>query len=182
VVVTARGDSRGPRFAQAAPVTAQTKPLDDAARHNFEQMATWRRSIPLQRSGRCAAGTDRPATTLRWWERCRSRRAPVSLRRRTGKFFLLRSAEEAIILGDFGRDLLNLPRGAAWHRCEADRGTGRPVAREIYCAALSQARSRESAPLAGKSTKKGQADPDDGTAQTASRQKTRSHSTWCRSS
>ena len=39
VVVTARGDSRGPRFSQAAPVNGQSKPLDDAARHSFEQMA-----------------------------------------------------------------------------------------------------------------------------------------------
>ena len=38
VVVTSRQDSRGPRFVQAAPVTAQAKPLDDVARHSFEQM------------------------------------------------------------------------------------------------------------------------------------------------
>src|SRR5690242_21933075 len=37
VVVTARGESRGPRFAQASPVTGQAKPLDDTARHSFEQ-------------------------------------------------------------------------------------------------------------------------------------------------
>ena len=39
VVVTSRQDGRGPRFAQAAPVVTQPKPLDDEARHNFEQMA-----------------------------------------------------------------------------------------------------------------------------------------------
>src|SRR4029077_19874824 len=39
VVVTSRQDSRGPRFAQAAPVTGQAKPLDDEARHGFERMA-----------------------------------------------------------------------------------------------------------------------------------------------
>src|SRR5512146_2185136 len=38
VVVTSRQDSRGPRCAQAAPVTGQAKPLDDAARRSFEQM------------------------------------------------------------------------------------------------------------------------------------------------
>src|SRR6202012_4626910 len=39
IVVSPGQDSRGPRFRQAAPVSGQAKPLDDDARHHFEQMA-----------------------------------------------------------------------------------------------------------------------------------------------
>src|SRR5215467_2756772 len=39
IIVTSRQDFRGDRFAQASPATGQSKPLDEVARHNFEQIA-----------------------------------------------------------------------------------------------------------------------------------------------
>jgi len=65
----------------------------------------------LQRSGRCAAGNrqDRQPT-LRWWNAAAVARTSEAFDDVQGSFFSSGVAEEAIILGDFGRDLLNLPR------------------------------------------------------------------------
>jgi hypothetical protein len=78
VVVTSRQDSRGPRFAQAAPVTAQAKPLDDVARHNFEQMPNVAEVYPnFSAVGDVRLKATKPAITLPLSGRCRSRREPV---------------------------------------------------------------------------------------------------------
>jgi putative ABC transport system permease protein len=78
-----------------------------------------------------------------------------------GTFFSANDAPEAIILADFGRDLLDqqheqrnsdlkLPQE------QADQLLGKTLVLKYH-----QREAGESAPLAGKSTKKGQPDPDD---------------------
>jgi putative ABC transport system permease protein len=163
VVVTSRQDSRGPRFAQAAPVTAQAKPLDDTARHNFEQMANVSEVYPnFSAVGDVRLETDKTGNhftvvgTLP-----QSARNSESFDDVQGSFFSSGNAEETIILGDFGRDLLNLPREPRGTDVkltpeQADQLLGKYVVLRYH-----KREAGESAPLAGKTTKKGQADPDD---------------------
>jgi putative ABC transport system permease protein len=163
VVVTSRQDSRGPRFAQAAPVTAQARPLDDAARHNFEQMANVSEVYPnFSAVGDVRLETDKTGNhftvvgTLP-----QSARNSESFDDVQGSFFSSGNAEETIILGDFGRDLLNLPREPRGTDVkltpdQADQLIGKYVVLRYH-----KREAGESAPLAGKTTKKGQADPDD---------------------
>jgi putative ABC transport system permease protein len=163
VVVTSRQDSRGPRFAQAAPVTAQAKPLDDAARHNFEQMANVSEVYPnFSAVGDVRLETDKTGNhftvvgTLP-----QSARTSEAFDDVQGSFFSSGIAEETIILGDFGRDLLNLPREPRGTDVkltpeQADQLLGKYIVLRYH-----KREAGESAPLAGKTTKKGQADPDD---------------------
>ena len=164
VIVTARGDSRGPRFSQAAPVTGQAKPLDDTARHSFEQMANVAEVYPnfsavgdLRLEGaQSAASHFSVVGTLP-----QSARNSEAFDDVQGTFFSGGDAPEAIILSDFGRELLDLPR--------EPRGTDVKLTSEQASQLLGKAlvlkyhrrEAGESAPLAGKTTKKGQRDPDD---------------------
>jgi putative ABC transport system permease protein len=163
VVVTSRTDSRGPRFAQAAPVTGQSKPLDDAARHSFEQMPNVAEVYPnFSAVGDVRLETDKTGNhftvvgTLP-----HSASTSEAFDDVQGTFFSAQDAQEAIILSDFGRDLLNLPRephGAdvKLTREQADELLGKYIVLKYH-----KREAGESAPLAGKSTRKGQRDPDD---------------------
>jgi ABC-type antimicrobial peptide transport system permease subunit len=163
VVVTARGDSRGPRFAQAAPVTAQAKPLDDAARHNFEQMANVAEVYPnFSAVGDVRLETDKTGNhftvvgTLP-----QSARTSEAFDDVQGRFFSSGVAEEAIILGDFGRDLLNLPREPRGTDVKLTPDQADQLLGKYIVVRYHKREAGESAPLAGKTTKKGEPDPDD---------------------
>lgn len=164
VVVTARGDSRGPRFSQAAPVTGQAKPLDDTARHSFEQMGNVAEVYPnfsavgdLRLEGaQSAASHFSVVGTLP-----QSARNSEAFDDVQGTFFSAGDAPEAIILGDFGRELLDLPREPRGTDVkltseQADQLLGKTLVLKYH-----RREAGESAPLAGKTTKKGQRDPDD---------------------
>ena len=163
VVVTSRQDSRGPRFAQAAPVVAQPKPLDDAARHSFEQMANVAEVYPnfsavadVRLEGNKGDGHFTVVGTLP-----ASARTSEAFDDVQGGFFSASDAQEAIILADFGRELLDQqrePRNSDLKLTQeqADQLLGKTLVLKYH-----QREAGESAPLAGKSTKKGQPDPDD---------------------
>lgn len=162
VVVTSRQDGRAPRFGQTAAV-AQPKPLDDAARHSFEQMANVVEVYPnFSAVGDLRLETDKANShftvvgTL-----------PPSARNSEafddvqGNFFSAPDAPEAIILSDFGRELLDLPReprGAdvKLTQEQSDKLLGKYIELRYH-----KREAGDSAPLAGESTKKGQTDPDD---------------------
>jgi ABC-type antimicrobial peptide transport system permease subunit len=111
IVVTSRQDGRGPRFAQAAPVTTQPKPLDDTARHSFEQMASVAEVYP----NFSAVGDVRLETAKGDGHFTVVGTLPQSARNSEafddvqGSFFSSADAQETIILADFGRQLLDLP-------------------------------------------------------------------------
>lgn len=164
VVVTSRGDSRGPRFSQAATVTSQAKPLDDAARHSFEQMPNVVEVYPnfsavgdLRLEGANSNGSHFSVVgTLP-----QSARSSEAFDDVQGKFFSASDAQEAIILSDFGRELLDVPREPRGSEVklapeQADQLLGRTLVLKYH-----KREAGESAPLAGKTTKKGQRDPDD---------------------
>ena len=163
VVVTSRQDSRGPRFAQAAPVVAQPKPLDDAARHSFEQMANVAEVYPnfsavgdVRLEGNKGDGHFTVVGTLP-----PSARTSEAFDDVQGGFFSANDAPEAIILADFGRELLDQQReqrnsDLKLSQEQADQLLGKTLVIKYH-----QREPGESAPLAGKSTKKGQPDPDD---------------------
>lgn len=164
VIVTARGDSRGPRFSQAAPVNGQAKPLDDSARHSFEQMANVVEVYPnfsavgdLRLEGaQSAASHFSVVGTLPL-----SARTSEAFDDVQGTFFSASDAQEAIILSDFGRELLDVPREPRGSEtkltpAQADQLLGKTLALKYH-----KREAGESAPLAGKTTKKGERDPDD---------------------
>jgi putative ABC transport system permease protein len=163
VVVTSRQDSRGPRFAQAAPVVAQPKPLDDAARHSFEQMANVAEVYPnfsavadVRLEGNKGDGHFTVVGTLP-----PSARTSEAFDDVQGTFFSANDAPEAIILADFGRELLDQQHeqrnsDLKLTQEQADQLLGKTLVLKYH-----QREPGESAPLAGKSTKKGQPDPDD---------------------
>jgi len=111
IIVTSRQDSRGPRFAQAAPSTVQPKPLDDAARHAFEQMPDVAEVYP----NFSAVGDVRLESTKSDGHFTVVGTLPQSARNSEafddaqGSFFTAPDAQEAVILADFGRQLLDLP-------------------------------------------------------------------------
>src|SRR5262249_32310045 len=111
IIVTSRQDSRAPRFAQAAPVTGQPKPLDDAARHSFEQIADVAEVYP----NFSAVGDVRLESSKGDGHFSVVGTLPQSARNSEafddvqGTFFSTTDAQEAIILADFGRQLLDLP-------------------------------------------------------------------------
>ena len=164
VVVTARGETRGPRFSQASPVTGQAIPLDDTARHKFEQMANVAEVYPnfsavgdLRLEGaQNAASHFSVVGTLP-----QSARASEAFDDVQGSFFSAPDAQEAIILSDFGRELLDVPREPRGSETklttdQADRLLGKTLVLKYHKREVG-----ESAPLAGKTTKKGERDPDD---------------------
>lgn len=111
IIVTSRQDSRGPRFAQAAPATVPAKPLDDAARHAFEQMPDVAEVYP----NFSAVGDVRLESTKGDGHFTVVGTLPQSARNSEafddaqGSFFTAPDAQEAVILADFGRQLLDLP-------------------------------------------------------------------------
>jgi putative ABC transport system permease protein len=164
VVVTSRDNARGPRFAQAAPATGQPKPLDDAARHSFEQMANVIEVYPnfsavadVRLESNKNGNHYTVVGTLP-----QSARSSEAFDDVQGKFFSARDAQEVIILSDFGRELLDLPhepRGSdvKLTQEQADQLLGRDVVLRYH-----KREAGESAPLSGKDArKKGEPDPDD---------------------
>jgi len=164
VVVTSRDNARGPRFAQAAPATGQPKPLDDAARHSFEQMANVLEVYPnfsavadVRLESNKNGNHYTVVGTLP-----QSARSSEAFDDVQGKFFSARDAQEVIILSDFGRELLDLPReprgsDVKLTQEQADQLLGRDVVLRYH-----KREAGESAPLSGKDArKKGEPDPDD---------------------
>ena len=118
IIVTSRQDARAPRFTQAAPAT-EPKPLDDAARHSFEQMANVAEVYPNFsavgdiRLENASAKTDGHFTVVGTLPQ--SARNAEAMDDVQGSFFSAPDAQETIILADFARDLLGLaqePRNA----------------------------------------------------------------------
>ena len=111
IIVTSRQDARAPRFTQAAPAT-QPKPLDDAARHSFEQLANVAEVYPnfsavgdIRLEDAKGDGHFTVVGTLP-----QSARKSEAMDDVQGSFFSAPDAQETIILADFGRDLLGLPQ------------------------------------------------------------------------
>jgi ABC-type lipoprotein release transport system permease subunit len=164
VIVTARGDSRGPRFSQAAPVTGQAKPLDDSARHSFEQMANVAEVYPnfsavgdLRLEGaQSAASHFSVVGTLP-----QSARTSEAFDDVQGTFFSAGDAQEAIILSDFGRELLDVPREPRGSETKLTPAQADQLLGKMLVLKYHKREAGESAPLAGKTTKKGERDPDD---------------------
>ncbi|HZD93792.1 MAG TPA: FtsX-like permease family protein [Candidatus Sulfotelmatobacter sp.] len=111
IIVTSRQDGRGPRFAQAAPVVTQPKSLDEAARHSFEQMANVAEVYPnfsavadIRLESATGDGHFSVVGTLP-----PSARNSEAFDEVQGGFFSARDAQEAIILADFGRELIGAP-------------------------------------------------------------------------
>jgi putative ABC transport system permease protein len=164
VVVTSRDNARGPRFAQAAPATGQPKALDDAARHSFEQMANVVEVYPnfsavadVRLESNKNGNHYTVVGTLP-----QSARSSEAFDEVQGSFFSARDAQEVIILSDFGRELLDLPReprgsDVKLTQEQADQLLGRDVVLRYH-----KREAGESAPLSGKAArKKGEPDPDD---------------------
>jgi len=164
VVVTSRQDSRGPRFAQAASVTSPAKPLDDAARHSFEQMPNVAEVYP----NFSAVGDVRLESNKTGSHFTVVGTLPASARNSEsfddvqGSFFTANDAQEVVILSDFGRELLDLPREPRGSdlkltQDQADQLLGKYVVLRYH-----KREAGESAPLSGKATKKkAEPDPDD---------------------
>jgi putative ABC transport system permease protein len=164
VVVTSRDNARGPRFAQAAPATGQPKPLDDAARHSFEQMANVVEVYPnfsavadVRLESNKNGNHYTVVGTLP-----QSARSSEAFDEVQGTFFSAYDAQEVIILSDFGRELLDLPReprgtDVKLPQEQSDQLLGRYVVLRYHKREVG-----ESAPLSGKAArKKGEPDPDD---------------------
>jgi ABC-type lipoprotein release transport system permease subunit len=110
IIVTSRQDGRGPRFAQSAPVVAQPRLLDDVARHSFEQLANVAEVYPnfsavgdIRLESAKGDGHFSVVGTLP-----QSARNSEAFDDVQGGFFSAPEAQEAIILTDFGRDLLGI--------------------------------------------------------------------------
>ena len=164
IIVTSRQDSRGPRFTQAAPVTVQPKPLDDAARNSFAQMANVAEVYPnfsavadIRLEGAKGDGHFTVVGTLP-----QSARNSEAFDDVQGGFFSAGDAQEVIILADFGRDLLDQPReqrnsDIKLTQEQADQLLGKYLVLHYH-----QREAGESAPLSGNATKKKlEPDPDD---------------------
>src|SRR5947209_1190602 len=112
IIVTSRQDSRAPRFGQSAsPTAAQPKPLDDAARHSFEQIANVKEVYPNVTAVadvrlENASGDGHFVVIGSLPESARSSEAFDEAQ---GGFFSAPDAHEAVILADFARELLGLP-------------------------------------------------------------------------
>jgi putative ABC transport system permease protein len=163
VVVTSRQDGRGPRFVQAAPVTGQAKPLDDAARHSFEQMANVAEVYP----NFSAVGDIRLESNKNGNHFTVVGTLPQSARNSEsfddvqGNFFSSYDAQEAIILSDFGRELLDVPREPRGVDVKLTQDQASQLLGKYIVLRYHKREAGESAPLSGKSTKKGEPDPDD---------------------
>jgi putative ABC transport system permease protein len=163
VVVTSRQDGRGPRFAQAAPPTGQAKPLDDTARHSFEQMANVAEVYP----NFSAVGDIRLESNKNGNHFTVVGTLPQSARNSEsfddvqGGFFSSANAQEAIILSDFGRELLDVPREPRGVDVKLTQDQAGQLLGKYIVLRYHKREAGESAPLSGKSTKKGEPDPDD---------------------
>ena len=163
VVVTSRQDGRGPRFSQAAPVTGQAKPLDDAARHSFEQMVNVAEVYP----NFSAVGDIRLESNKNGNHFTVVGTLPQSARNSEsfddvqGGFFSSANAQEAIILSDFGRELLDVPREPRGVDVKLTQDQASQLLGKYIVLRYHKREAGESAPLSGKSTKKGEPDPDD---------------------
>ncbi len=71
------------------------------------------------------------------------------------------TAAEAIILSDFGRELLDLPREPRGTEIKLTSDQAEPASGPDAVLQYHKRETGESAPLAGKTTKKGERDPDD---------------------
>jgi putative ABC transport system permease protein len=163
VVVTSRQDGRGPRFAQAAPVTGQAKLLDDAARHSFEQMPNVAEVYP----NFSAVGDIRLESNKNGNHFTVVGTLPQSARNSEsfddvqGNFFSSYNAQEAIILSDFGRELLDVPREPRGVDVKLTQDQANQLLGKYIVLRYHKREAGESAPLSGKTTKKGEPDPDD---------------------
>ncbi len=112
IIVTSSQDGRAPRFGQQAPAAnAPSKPLDDAARHSFEQIANVKEVYPnvtavadvrlenAKGDGHFVVIGSLP----------QSARSSESFDDAQGGFFSAPEAQEAILLSSFARELLDLP-------------------------------------------------------------------------
>jgi ABC-type lipoprotein release transport system permease subunit len=163
VVVTSRDNARGPRFAQAAPVTGQPKPLDDAARHSFEQMSSVVEVYPnfsavadVRLESNKAGNHYTVVGTLP-----QSARTSEAFDDVQGKFFSAYDAQEVIILSDFGRELLDLPREPRGADVKLSAEQSDQLLGKYVVLRYHKREAGESAPLSGKARKKGEPDPDD---------------------
>jgi hypothetical protein len=162
VVVTSRQDGRGPRFAQTAPATGQAKPLDDVARHSFEQMANVAEVYPnfsavgdIRLESNKIGNHFTVVGTLP-----QSARNSESFDDVQGGFFSSANAQEAIILSDFGRELLDVPREPRGVDVKLTQDQASQLLGKYIVLRYHKREAGESAPLAGKA-KKGEPDPDD---------------------
>lgn len=162
VVVTSRQDARGPRFGQAAPANGQAKPLDDTARHSFEQLANVIEVYPnFSAVADVRLETDKTGNhftvvgTLP--DSARNSEAFDDVQ---GSFFSAHDAPEVIILSDFGRELLNLPREPRGVDVKLTQEQANQLLGKYVVMRYHTREAGESAPLAGQS-KKGERDPDD---------------------
>ncbi|HEY3770969.1 MAG TPA: ABC transporter permease [Candidatus Angelobacter sp.] len=163
VVVTSRQDGRGPRFAQAAPATGQAKPLDDTARHSFEQLPNVAEVYPnFSAVGDIRLESNKTGNhftvvgTLP-----QSARNSESFDDVQGGFFSSANAQEAIILSDFGRELLDVPREPRGVDVKLTQDQASQLLGKYIVLRYHKREAGESAPLSGKITKKGEPDPDD---------------------
>lgn len=163
VVVTSRDNARGPRFAQAAPVTGQPKPLDDAARHSFEQMSSVVEVYPnfsavadVRLESNKAGNHYTVVGTLP-----QSARSSEAFDDVQGSFFSAYDAQEVIILSDFGRELLDLPREPRGADVKLSAEQSDQLLGKYVVLRYHKREAGESAPLSGKARKKGEPDPDD---------------------
>jgi putative ABC transport system permease protein len=165
VIVTSRQDARAPRFTQAAPAaSAQAKPLDDTARHDFEQIANVAEVYPnfsavgdirLEKENAKGDGHFTVVGTLP-----QSARNSEAMDDVQGAFFSAPEAQETIILADFARDLLGLapePRNsqAKLSTDQANQILGQYISLKYH--------TRETVatqPANGKTARKKEPDPD----------------------
>jgi putative ABC transport system permease protein len=78
-----------------------------------------------------------------------------------GTFFSAGDAQEAIILSDFGRELLDVPREPRGSETKLTPAQADQLLGKMLVLKYHKREAGESAPLAGKTTKKGERDPDD---------------------
>jgi ABC-type antimicrobial peptide transport system permease subunit len=78
-----------------------------------------------------------------------------------GGFFSSGTAQEAIILSDFGRELLDVPREPRGVDVKLTQDQASQLLGKYIVLRYHKREAGESAPLSGKSTKKGEPDPDD---------------------
>lgn len=163
IIVTSRQDSRAPRFTQAAP-SVQPKPLDDTARHSFEQMTNVAEVYPnfsavgdVRLEGAKGDGHFTVVGTLP-----QSARNSEAFDDVQGGFFSAADAPEVIILADFGRDLLDQPREQHSSDVKLTPEQANQLLGKYLVLRYHQREAGESAPLSGKATrKKSEPDPDD---------------------
>jgi ABC-type lipoprotein release transport system permease subunit len=176
IIVTSRQDSRAPRFTQASPAATQSRPLDDAARHSFEQMPDVAEVYPnFSAVGEARlenAKGDGHFTVVGMLPQ--SARTSESFDDAQGSFFSAPDAPEVIILADFARELLGLPREPGNIDAKLSNDQARQLLGNFMVLRYHQREAGESAPLSGNTEKtaktgkpadkKGQTGSDDAAA------------------